>query len=73
MNVAWQPDAMDFFQDRYLAEIKPLVYYKSGKISLLDSLMVIVRFIGMLLKVAWALLWQENAYGSHVKPIVINP
>ena len=35
--------------------------------------MVIVRFFGMLLKVAWALLWQENAYGSHVKPIVTQP
>ena len=51
-------EVQDFFNNKYSPEIIPLLAENS--ISIFESIDLFISFAGMLIKIGWAFLWQEQ-------------
>ena len=69
MNATLPPEVRTFFIDHFNPEIIPLV--SKLPIGILDSVDILTRMGGMLVKILWAFLWQEQFLTPKVflKPI----
>ena len=52
------PEVVTFFVDHYIPEIKQVL--KPVKVTFQDSIDILTAFFGMLIKMLWAFLWQEQ-------------
>lgn len=58
-------EVVTFFNDKYSPDIIPLV--AKSKIGLAQSIDLFISFAGMLIKVGWAFMWQEQYSPSFIK------
>lgn len=55
--IGMQPQVQDFFNDHYCPEIAALI--PKRRFSVIDAVDVWISFLGMMIKILWAFLWQE--------------
>ena len=58
MNAFLPQEVRDFFLAHFIPEIIPLV--KNVPVTFIDSFEILTRMSGMLIKILWAFLWQEQ-------------
>ena len=56
--IGMQPQVQDFFTNYYSTEIADLIPRR--RFSILEAVDVWISFLGMLIKIVWAFLWQEQ-------------